>query len=212
MFARQTQLSTIPTEPIWRLSVGQYHQMIASGILTADDRVELLDGLLTLKMPKKPPHRLVTKLLRTCLEALTTEGWYTDSQEPITLATSEPEPDLMIVQGNPRDYSDRHPSGTDLGLVVEIADTTLERVGDSRAVLPRTLKKQLYAEAQIPCYWLINLPERSLTIYTNPITQEGRSDYQQSATIDETGVVPVVIAGQKWGAIALSDVLPEHKN
>jgi Uma2 family endonuclease len=152
------------------------------------------------------------------LENVTPEGWYTDSQEPITLATSEPEPDIMIVQGNPRDYSDcpwhcaernRHPSGTDLGLVVEIADTTLERVGDSRAVLPRTLKKQLYAEAQIPCYWLINLPERSLTIYTNPITQGERSDYQQSATIDETGVVPVVIAGQEWGAIALSDILPK---
>ncbi|WP_072621608.1 Uma2 family endonuclease [Spirulina major] len=204
MPAPQTPLATIPTEPIWRLSIEQYHQMIATGILTAGDRVELLDGLLTLKMPKKPPHRLVTKLLRTLLEAVTPEGWYTDSQEPITLATSEPEPDLMIVQGNPRDYSDRHPSGADLGLVVEIADTTLER--------DRTLKKQLYAEAQIPCYWLINLPERSLTIYTNPITQEGRSDYQQSETLDETGVVSVVIAGQKWGAIALSEFLPERNN
>lgn len=52
-------------------------QMVATGILTADDRVELLDGLL--KMPKKPSHRLVTKLLHTALEAVTPEGWYVDS-------------------------------------------------------------------------------------------------------------------------------------
>ncbi|MEM8640155.1 MAG: Uma2 family endonuclease [Cyanobacteria bacterium P01_G01_bin.54] len=200
----QPRLSTIPTEPIWRLTVGQYHQMIATGILTADDRVELLDGLLMLKMSKNPPHRLVTKLLRTLLEGLTLEGWYTDSQEPITLESSEPEPDVMVVKGSPRDYSDRHPGGADLGLVVEIADATLKR--------DKTLKKQLYAQAQIPCYWLISLPERSLTIYTQPMVQEGRSDYQQAKTIDETGVVSVVIAGQEWGAIELRGILPERKD
>lgn len=204
MPATQTRLATIPTEPIWRLTVEQYHQMIATGILTADDRVELLDGLLMLQMPKKPSHRLVTKLLRTALEALTPDGWYTDSQEPITLADSEPEPDLMIVQGNPRDYSDRHPSGADLSLVVEIADATLQR--------DRTVKKQLYAQAQIPCYWLINLPERSLTIYTEPVTQAARSDYQNCEVLTETDVVSVVIAGQEWGTVQLSEVLPERKD
>ncbi|MGB0560393.1 MAG: Uma2 family endonuclease [Spirulinaceae cyanobacterium] len=204
MPATQVRLSTVPTEPIWRLTVGQYHQMIATGILTADDRVELLDGLLTLQMPKKPSHRLVTKLLRTLLESLTPPDWYTDSQEPITLANSEPEPDVMLVKGNPRDYSDRHPSGAELGLVVEIADATLKR--------DQTLKKQLYAEAKIPCYWLINLPERSLTIYTEPMTQEGQSDYQKSETIAEMGVISVMVAGQEWGAIELSEVLPERKD
>ena len=50
--------SAVPTEPIWRLSVAQYHQMIQAGILTDDDPVELLEGWLVPKMPKNPPHRV----------------------------------------------------------------------------------------------------------------------------------------------------------
>lgn len=55
------------------------------------------------------------------------DGWYVDAQEPITLDDSEPEPDVVVVRGNTRDYLDRHPDPQDLALVVEVADSTLER-------------------------------------------------------------------------------------
>jgi hypothetical protein len=60
----------VPTDLIWRLSVDQYHAMIRVGILTDDDPVELLDGWLVSKMPKNPPHRVVTRLLRQALEGV----------------------------------------------------------------------------------------------------------------------------------------------
>ncbi len=115
---------TVPPEPFWRLSVEQYRQIIRAGILTKDDPIELLEGWLIQKMPKNPRHRAATKLTRDALEAIVPRGWYVDSQEPITLSDSEPEPDVIIVRGDTRDYLDRHPGVADLGLVVEIADST----------------------------------------------------------------------------------------
>jgi Uma2 family endonuclease len=136
------QIPAVPTEPVWRFSVEQYHQMICQSILTEDDPVELLEGWLTLKMPKNPPHRVATKLTRNILEKLVPNGWYVDTQEPITLDKSEPEPDIVIVRGDTRDYLDRHPGAKDIALVVEVSDSTLER--------DRTLKKRIYARANIP--------------------------------------------------------------
>src|SRR5947209_7884549 len=94
---------------LWQLSVGQYHQMIQTGILTDDDPVELLEGWLVTKMPKNPPHRLTTQLTREALAPLLPAGYYVDDQEPMTTDESEPEPDVMIVRGTRRNYRDRYP-------------------------------------------------------------------------------------------------------
>jgi Uma2 family endonuclease len=131
-----------PDDLIWRLSVGQYHEMIRAGILTSDDPVELLAGWLVYKMPKNPPHRIATRLAQEVLEAVVPTGWYVDAQEPVTLSDSEPEPDVMIVRGETRDYHDRHPGPEDVALIIEVADPTLER--------DREVKKILYARAGIP--------------------------------------------------------------
>src|SRR5438552_16704613 len=93
-----------PSEPVFRLSVEQYHEMIDAGILTDDDPVELLEGWLVSKMPKKPAHRIATRRTRTALEGIVPEGWYVDSQEPITLGSSEPEPAVAVVRGQTEDY------------------------------------------------------------------------------------------------------------
>jgi hypothetical protein len=85
-------LAAVPGDLIWRLSVGQYHAMIRTGILTPDHPVELLDGWLVLKMPKNPPHRVATRLTCKALERVMPAGWYVDQQEPITTQNSEPEP------------------------------------------------------------------------------------------------------------------------
>lgn len=188
------------SEPLLRLSVEQYHQMIAAGILDKSDRIELLEGLLVLKMAKNPPHRAATKLARTSLEAIVPQGWYVDAQEPITLENSEPEPDIVIVRGETRDYLDRHPGSEDVALVMEISDSTLER--------DRTLKKRLYARAEIPIYWVLNLSERQLEIYTQPNPLGENPTYQQRRDFQESDRVEVVISGEAIGAIAVRDLLP----
>src|SRR5437660_477834 len=88
----------IPPEPIWRLTVRQYHDMIRLGILTDEHPVELLEGWLVTKMPKNPPHRLTNRRLRDSVERGVPTGWHVNVQEPITLDASEPEPDLSVVR------------------------------------------------------------------------------------------------------------------
>ncbi|MEP0878193.1 Uma2 family endonuclease [Funiculus sociatus GB2-M2] len=192
-------LAAVPTEPVWRLSVEQYHQMIRLGILSDDDPVELLDGWLVYKMPKNPPHRATTKLTRNALEAVIPEGWYVDTQEPITLADSEPEPDVVVVRGNTRDYLDRHPGASEIALIIEVADSTLER--------DRTSKQRLYARAGIPIYWIINLPEKQIEVYTEPIVAE-ESIYQRRQDYQLSDEVPVAIAGQIISRLSVLELLP----
>jgi Uma2 family endonuclease len=192
--------AAVPQDFIWRLSVRQYHEMIDAGILTDDDQVELLEGWLVYKMAKNPPHRVTTRLVRAALEALIPEGWYVDSQGPITLADSEPEPDVAVVRGATRDYLARHPSPGDLALVVEVADATLER--------DRGMKKRLYAQAAIPVYWVINLAERQCEVYTQPSGPTDGPDYRVRQDYKLGGEVTVTVAGQEVGRLSVGEVLP----
>ena len=192
--------AAVPPDVIWRLSVDQYHAMIHTGILTDDDPVELLEGWLVAKMPKNPPHRAVTRLIRQVLERLVPAEWYVDSQEPITTDDSEPEPDVMVVRGETRHYLDRHPGPNDVGLVIEVADTTLQR--------DRGFKKRLYARAGIPVYWIVNLSDNQCEVYTEPSGPEPQTDYRQRQDYGASDVIPVVLAGIEVGRIAVREFLP----
>ncbi len=187
----------VPHDPIWRLSVQQYHEMIRAGILTDDDQVELLEGWLIYKMPKKPQHRIATRLTQKALEALVPAGWYVDAQEPITLADSEPEPDVMIVRGETRDYLDRHPGAQDIALLVEVADSTLER--------DRGTKKRMYARAGILVYWIVNLVENTCEVYSKPLVVD--ADYQQIDVYDLSSALPVLLEGREIGTVQVQDLL-----
>ncbi len=244
--ARPNLPLTVPPEPVWRLSVEQYHQIIRAGILTKDDPIELLEGWLIQKTPKNPRHRAATKLrsrakinyqmkenrrsgsanlhptsryfittqvlTRDALEAIVPQEWYVDSQEPITLSDSEPEPDVLIVRGDTRDYLDRHPTPADLGLVVEIADATLERDRVALRMQYRSLKKRLYARAGISVYWIVNLPQQQLEVYTQPNNSAETPTYQQSQIYRLGEGVTVAIAGQTIGQITVNDLLPAAIN
>lgn len=193
--AVENEALSIPQYPIWRLSVDQYHQMIDAGILTVNDQVELLEGWLVAKMPKKPQHRLTTQLMYDALVSLLPVGWFVQMQDPITLATSEPEPDVAIIRGVKRDYAERHPQPAEVALVVEVSDATLQQ--------DRTLKLRIYARAGIPVYWIINLPERRLEVYTQP---EGAA-YTRRVELTASDSVTVILDGAEVGRVAVGDLL-----
>src|SRR5258708_1261081 len=102
-----------PPEPIKRISVDQYHAIIRAGVFDDDDPLELLEGWLVEKMPKKPPHSVATGLIADALSPLLPAGWHLITQEPITTADSEPEPDIGAIRGKRRDYVDGHPRPKD---------------------------------------------------------------------------------------------------
>jgi Uma2 family endonuclease len=189
-------LPAVPSDPIWRFTVDQYHQMILAGIFMDDDPVELLEGWLVPKMPKKPPHTTVTQLVRDLIARLLVAEWFVNDQEPITTGDSEPEPDVTIIRGDRRQFFDRHPGPMDVGLVIEVADATLKR--------DRSIKKRLYARADIPVYWIINLTERQIEVYTSP----SGADYKQRHDYFPDDEVPLVLDGNEIGRIAVKDLLP----
>ena len=107
--ARSNATSTPGSAVIHRLSVAQYEAMGRAGILTPDDRVELLEGWLIEKMTKNPPHRIATHQARVALAQIVPPGWYVESQEPIVTADSEPEPDVAVIRGTTQDYVTTNP-------------------------------------------------------------------------------------------------------
>jgi Uma2 family endonuclease len=186
--------------PLMRLSVDQYHRMIDAGILNEDDPVELLQGLLVTKMPKKPLHSVATDDLREQLGDLLPAGWCVRAQDPITTSDSEPEPDIVVARGKRRDYRDRHPGPKDIGMLAEVSDKTLR--------YDRTIKKGVYAAARIPIYWIVNLPEKQVEVYTGPSGPGKAPDYAKRRVYGIHESVPVVLRGKKLGQIAVKDMIP----
>jgi Uma2 family endonuclease len=187
-------------EPLWRLRVDQYHAMIRTGILADDDPVELLEGLLVRTMPKGPSHRRTRRMLLKALGPIMPPGWVVDSQDPITTTDSEPEPDVLVFRTSPDDYEGGHPGPQDIAIVIEIADTTLRR--------DRRLKKRLYARAAIREYWIVNLIDRQVEVYTDPTGPADEPDFRNRQDYAATDAVPVVVDGHAVGRLTVADVLP----
>ena len=188
----------IPVDALWRVTVDQYHAMIDSGALTKDNPIELLQGWLVQKMPKKPKHSVNTRLLFDILSELISSRWFVNIQEPITTEDSEPEPDLAIVKGKIQDYFSQHPQPTQIALLIEVSDATLKR--------DRTLKKQLYASAAIPIYWVVNLPDSQIEVYSSPFDGAAGSDYKQQQTYGLDEAVPVLVEDQIIGKIVVNQL------
>ena len=188
------------TEPICKLTVDQYHEMARTGILREDDPIELLDGWLVSRTAKTPPHCAATALVRKVLEHALPRGLHIQSQGPVTLAASEPEPDVAIVRGEPRDYSERHPGARDVALVVEVADASLER--------DRTLKQRIYAEAGIPVYWIVNLLDRRLEVYADPSGPSEAPGYRTHQDDSSQDRVPLLLGGREVARIPVAELLP----
>ena len=99
-----------PPLPVRRFSVDEYHRMMELGILTDEDQVELLEGWIVPKMPRKPPHDAVIAIAHNqVVGPLLPAGFFCRGQSAITTRDSEPEPDLAIIRGSERDYLKRHP-------------------------------------------------------------------------------------------------------
>ncbi|HET6880034.1 MAG TPA: Uma2 family endonuclease [Pirellulales bacterium] len=181
-----------------RFSVASYQRMVASGALTSDDRVELLENYVVLKMPHNPPHdSTIQRMLRPLLRALPT-GWDLRVQSAITLSDSEPEPDFAIVRGSSADYEGRHPFAADVGLVIEVADTSLAR--------DRHDKGRIYANANLPSYWVVNLVDRQIEVYSEPSGADAAAGYGASQFYGRDDSVSIVLDGCEF-SIAVSELL-----
>jgi len=143
-----------------RFSVDEYEQMIERGILTEDDRVELIRGEIIDKMSIGDEHAACVKRLNRLSSRMLGDRAVVSIQDPIRLADSAPEPDVALAK--PRDdfYASGKPRAADVLLVIEVADTSLDA--------DREVKRPLYAENGIAEYWIVNLGEACIEVHRQP--------------------------------------------
>jgi Uma2 family endonuclease len=152
-------VSAIPADAHWRVSVEDYHRMIDAGVLTKRDRVELIEGVIVDMSPQSREHvHAVARLLRLLYGALEEREWAVRGQAPLTLARSEPEPDVAVVR---QDLVVRaapgHPSTA--SLVVEVARSSLNIDRAMAAV---------YDEAGTDEYWIVDVTGHAVEIHRDP--------------------------------------------
>ena len=200
-------LTSTPTMPaplassvVHRITVDEYERIIAAGALEDPASVELIDGELVDKMGKTAEHGYATKQTLKALEGRLPAGWTSRKEEPVRIpAYDEPEPDIAIVRGSDTDYEHRIPTAADVALLVEVSGSTLNQ--------DRGKKRTTYAEGGIPVYWIVNLVNRQVEVYSRP----GKTGYKSRKDYLFRQQVPVTIGGRKLQTIAVDDLLPRAR-
>ena len=183
-----------------RWSRREYEQLVERSFFRPDERLELLEGLLLVKEPQSSAHMTAVRLVEEALRAAFGTGWDVRPQGPIALdRRSEPEPDVSVVRGSPRDYREAHP--TSPVLVVEVALASLR--------LDRTRKCRAFARAGVPEYWILNLVDRALEVHREPgrlAEPRRRWGYRSVEALGPEGIVSPLAAPA--ARVAVADLLP----
>lgn len=191
-----------PIDHAYQFTIKKYYELIRSGAFSAKDPIYLWKGRLVEKMTLNPPHSTTVVQLITLLIHIVPKGWHARQEQPVEIGDDGvPEPDLSIVRGALRDYSQRHPKASDVALLIEVSDSSLaEDQGD---------KLQTYASAGVPVYGIVNLPGRRVEIYTEPTGPAAPAYYRASRFFGPGDEFPIVLDGREVGRLAVSDVLPQ---
>jgi Uma2 family endonuclease len=182
----------LPDYDLHRWTRQDYERMADAGFFDPDAKVELIEGVVYDMSPQSGAHTAGVHLIADAIRPIFS-GCYLRIQSPLALGDrSEPEPDLAVVEGGPRDYRQAHP--TTALLVVEVADQSL--LHDRKRKLPT------YSAAGIQEAWSLNLRERALEVYRDP--QSG--GYRSRAVLRSGDQVSPVARPDV--SLAIADLLP----
>jgi hypothetical protein len=185
---------------VFRFSVARYHQMIAAGILNEYDDVELIEGVIRSKMSKGDEHETVIELLTALLIRTLPPTVCLRCQCALVLTESEPEPDFAICTPA-RARGGKNPGASDTFLIVEVADSSL--------AFDRFEKGRVYAAAAIAVYWIVNVADRQIEVYTDPVSPpDSAPHYLTRTNYSPSDQIPVLVAGTQVGSLSVEDVLP----
>ncbi len=184
----------------YRLTAAQFEGMIEAGLLSENDDLELLGGILY-KMVKKEDHNFSVGQTAESLRRILPDNFHVREEKSLRHGKkSLPEPDVAVVSGRSSDYRPQPPSTRDVSLIVEVCHHT--RKADYEQKYPR------YAAARIPVYWIVDLQLRRVEVFTQPSGRGAAAHYAENTTFLEDSEVPVMIHGRQIGQIAVAALLP----
>ena len=199
--AQTPRIDDLPSAPHTRLwTREEYYKMAETGVLRPGERVELIGGEVIAMVPQDSPHYTAIDLVEEELRKIFSAGYVVRVQGPLDLGLiSQPEPDVAVVSGAIRDYAKAHPSSA--LLIVEVAESSL--------AYDRSIKASLYASAGLRDYWVLNLVDRRLEVFRDPIAMPGQPHgygYRTCTLYLATDTVTPLAASQ--GSISVADLLP----
>jgi Uma2 family endonuclease len=195
----------LPEGMPYRLTAADYFKMVDADIIPPHRRVGLWKGQLYEKMSKKLPHSGASSLVIMALARTLPEGWCIWPENPVLIDDfTAPLPDVSVVRGTANVYTSRAsvPKADEIGLVVELADTSLRK--DLTVSLP------IYARAGLPVYWVVNLVARRVEVYSQPVVEGEAARYSVSETFEPGKDVPLVLDGHEVARVPARDLLPEE--
>ena len=166
---------TTTQQKLW--TAQDYYRMSKFGVLKPDERTELIEGEIFVMAAKNPPHSAITKTAADYLRLLR-EKADIRVQEPVYLGDRlEPEPDIALVRIEPRNYIERHPIASDVFLLIEVADTTLN--------FDRKVKAAIYARSGIADYWIVDVNGERVFVFRRPDSEK----YLEKTVFEKNGVL-----------------------
>jgi Uma2 family endonuclease len=188
-----------PTNAVRRFTVEEYHELIRVGVLKEEERVELLEGWIVHQMTHNPLHDMVVDRVQEAVRDRVSREWRVRVQSATTTSDSEPEPDVVVARGPADRYLSRHPGAADIALLAEVADSSLAR--DRH-------KARIYAREAIAVYWIVNVQDSVIEVYTDPTGPDPQPRYRAMNRFTPSDAVPLLIPGQPAATIPVRDMLP----
>lgn len=183
-----------------RFTVEEYHHMIKAGFFAHNERFELLEGYIVPKMPRDRIHDATVDIILELLRARLPSGWRARGQSAVTTADSEPEPDIAVIRGSPREYLQRHPGPQDAAVIIEVANTSLRD--------DRLFKGRVYARASVSEYWIVNLVDRQIEVYQQPSGEAPEPQYTSRQDYKPGAAITLRIPGHDPIELNVAEMLP----
>jgi Uma2 family endonuclease len=200
-----TRIATVPPSFLAhtlypKVSVDEYREMIRNGTFTDGDPIELLEGYLVQKMSRNDPHETPLRRMSNRMPKWLPAGWCSQIQGAIALSDSQPEPDCAILRSADADHDGTIPKADVIGVVIEVSYSSLS--------IDRNDKGRIYARAGIAVYWIVNVLDRQVEVYTDPEVTAEPPAYRTRADFKPGDQLPVTLDGKQAGTIAVSELLP----
>ena len=185
------------------LTIDLFSRMVESGLIPRDRRVFLTNGRLYEKMAKTKAHGSIGAAVTRAVDRRLPPDWSLWPESTIVLdPTNAPLPDFAVVRSGDllgRAAPDRYPGPGDIGLLIEVAVTSLHD--------DLTTTLELYARALIPVYWVVDVPGRRILVHTEPRVVDGKGEYARVETFRPGQSLPLVLDGQEVARIPFDELL-----
>lgn len=193
----------VPPFPQRRFTVREYRRLLRSGALSPELKTELIEGWVVEKMVRDPIHDATLQYVADALQRRVGNDWKLRLQSAVQLDESTAEPDVAVVPGPLGRFRYEHPRPHEVGLLIEISNTTLP--------YDRGSKRRTYARNNVAHYWVLNVLAREIEVYLDPSGPTEAPAYRKQAVLGIDESVELILREKSFGFIPVNELIPPNE-